>query len=93
MPVNSPPVDAGSKDESLLGVKSLVQSTTCGVPTSSGNDYDRLTFHVALGEAGFASLGISVTKVTRNHKDIGIFIKSVMVGGMAAKARNLTRFL
>jgi len=49
------------------------------------DERERLTFHIALGESGFASLGISVTKVFRNRQDCGIFIKSVRIGGMAAK--------
>lgn len=55
--------------------------------TSVRDDRERLTFHIALGESGFASLGISVTKVFRNRQDCGIFIKSVRIGGMAAKVR------
>ena len=53
------------------------------------DDRERLTFHIALGESGFASLGISVTKVFRNRQDCGIFIKSVRIGGMAAKVCRL----
>jgi hypothetical protein len=48
-------------------------------------EHERLTFHIALGDGGFASLGISVKKLTVGRKDLGIFIKSVLIGGTAAK--------
>ena len=75
-------------DKSTCSSLSQVKSTARGdhdTAASVQNDTERLTFHIALGESGFASLGISVTKVFRNRQDCGIFIKSVRIGGMAAK--------
>jgi len=70
-------------------VKSAVQARGDDAAAGVRDDRERLTFHIALGDSGFASLGISVTKVFRNRQDCGIFIKSVRVGGMAAKVRRL----
>ena len=61
------------------------KSTVNHVDTGSDTEHDQLTFHIALGETGFASLGISVKKLTVGRKDLGIFIKSVLIGGTAAK--------
>ena len=78
-----------SENKTASNSSSLVTLTSDagGSRDSAGlqDDRERLTFHVALGESGFASLGISVTKVFRNRRDCGIFIKSVRIGGMAAK--------
>jgi len=56
---------------------------------------DTLTFSVRLNETGSAGLGVSIKGKTVSitptgacdspTKDMGIFIKSVMVGGAAAK--------
>ena len=77
------------ESKTAVSSSSLVTATleTSGERDSAGvqDDRERLTFHVALGKSGFASLGISVTKVFRNRRDCGIFIKSVRIGGMAAK--------
>ena len=70
-------------------MKSAVQARRDDAAAGIQDDRERLTFHIALGDSGFASLGISVTKVFRNRQDCGIFIKSVRVGGMAAKVRRL----
>lgn len=77
--------DDRSTCSGLSQVKSPVQASSDDVTASVQDDGERLTFHIALGESGFAGLGISVTKVFRNRQDCGIFIKSVRVGGMAAK--------
>jgi len=78
-----------SQSKTVSNSSSLVTLTSDagGSRDSAGvkDDRERLTFHVALGESGFASLGISVTKVFRNRRDCGIFIKAVRIGGMAAK--------
>ena len=66
-------------------VKSTVTASAASDVTSVKDDRERLTFHIALGQGGFASLGVSVTKVFHNRQDAGIFIKSVRIGGMAAK--------
>jgi len=94
------PSTAAAVEASLVKVESSENKSVCSsslpvvsTSESSGDrdsagiqdDRERLTFHVALGESGFASLGISVTKVFRNRRDCGIFIKSVRIGGMAAK--------
>ena len=80
--------DKSTHSSSLSQFKSTVEATSRDNTAASVRDErDRLTFHIALGESGFASLGISVTKVFRNRQDCGIFIKSVRVGGMAAKVQ------
>lgn len=93
-----PPPDKFVDEENKSLVSSPPQVIIKSVPEASGvresagvqDDRERLTFHVALGESGFASLGISVTKVFRNRQDCGIFIKSVRIGGMAAKVCELS---
>jgi len=70
---------------SISSLTTTAASETSVDHSSAQDDRERLTFHIALGESGFASLGISVTKVFRNRRDCGIFIKSVRIGGMAAK--------
>ena len=78
--------DDKSTCSGLSQVRSTVEASGDDAAVSNQQDErERLTFHIALGESGFASLGISVTKVYRNRQDCGIFIKSVRVGGMAAK--------
>jgi len=78
--------DDKSTCSGLSQVRSIVEASGDDAAVSNQQDErERLTFHIALGESGFASLGISVTKVYRNRQDCGIFIKSVRVGGMAAK--------
>lgn len=48
---------------------------------------EALTFNVALGEAGPAGLGITVQKMSERGQDLGISIKSVIVGGAVSKVR------
>ena len=85
-------LDRVEKSENKMVSSSLSSPVTSSLEASGGresagihDDRERLTFHIALGESGFASLGISVTKVFHNRRDCGIFIKSVRIGGMAAK--------
>jgi len=61
------------------------RSTVNHIDPTVDTEHEKLTFHIALGETGFASLGISVKKLTVGRKDLGIFIKSVLIGGTAAK--------
>jgi hypothetical protein len=61
------------------------RSTVNHIDMNVDTEHEKLTFHIALGETGFASLGISVKKLTVGRKDLGIFIKSVLIGGTAAK--------
>ena len=55
--------------------------------SSEGEDMEYLTFNSALGEAGPASLGITVQTVSERGQDLGISIKSVIVGGAVSKVK------
>jgi len=76
-----------SSNESTGDSQALVKAAADGDGNKAvvSDEREKLTFHIALGESGFASLGISVTKVFRNRIDCGVYIKSVRIGGMAAK--------
>jgi len=50
-------------------------------------DVESLTFNVALREAGAAGLGITVQRVSERGRDLGISIKSVIVGGAVSKVK------
>ena len=73
----------------------LVQLIGLDLLCSKLPDMDILTFSVRLNETGSAGLGVSIKGKTVStsptgesdspNKDLGIFIKSVMVGGAAAK--------
>ena len=81
-------VESIENKSAISGLMQAIATSESGrghISAGVEDDRERLIFHIALGESGFASLGISVTKVFRNRKDGGVFIKSVRIGGMAAK--------
>lgn len=49
-----------------------------------------LTFEIPLNDSGSAGLGVSVkgNRSKENHADLGIFVKSIINGGAACKARS-----
>ncbi|KAK1794892.1 hypothetical protein P4O66_010092, partial [Electrophorus voltai] len=50
-----------------------------------------VTFEIPLNDSGSAGLGVSVkgNRSKENHADLGIFVKSIINGGAACKARRL----